>query len=144
MEKSWNDPYAVLGVPRDATKAEVKAAFRRLSLEYHPDLNKGPTTEKFVAINKAYTALTKPHGRSATASGQQFYRAAKPKASNGILAGVLVGPLVMLGFYMSKSQDVEAVTKGGALKSRPYGFWYPPHNEFLRDDLRPTEKARRW
>ena len=95
---------------------------------------------KFVAINKAYTSLTKSHGRSGrAATAGAFYRQAKPKASNGILAGVLVGPLVMLGFYMSKSRGLELAEASDAMKSRPRGFWYPPHNEFLREDLRPRE-----
>ncbi len=173
------DPHAVLGVSRNASKAEIKSAFRKLSLECHPDLNKAqyvtrtrsdrddtpalapsPTRplapscplsscrsaeSKFVAINKAYTSLTKSHGRSGrAATAGAFYRQAKPKASNGILAGVLVGPLVMLGFYMSKSRELELAEASDAMKSRPLGFWYPPHNEFLREDLRPREKARRW
>ena len=39
MTTQW-DPHAVLGVSRNASKAEIKAAFRKLSLECHPDLNK--------------------------------------------------------------------------------------------------------
>ena len=171
MATQW-DPHAVLGVSRNASKAEIKAAFRKLSLECHPDLNKAQyvtrtqtrrhartrslahscplsscrsAESKFVAINKAYTSLTKSHGRSGrAATAGAFYRQAKPKASNGILAGVLVGPLVMLGFYMSKSRELELAEASDAMKSRPLGFWYPPHNEFLREDLRPREKARRW
>ena len=34
-----DDPYAVLGVPRDATAGAIRKAFRALSLRYHPDKN---------------------------------------------------------------------------------------------------------
>lgn len=137
---------AVLGVSRDATKAEIKAAFRRLSLEYHPDLNKDHRAEaKFVAINKAYTSLTKSRGHVGHgAAAGSFYRSAKPKASNGIFASVLVAPLVMLGFYMSKNREEAGPSSKGELLHRPYGFFYPPVNEYLREDLHPKQKPRRW
>ena len=35
------DYYKVLGVPKDATEAEIKKAYRKLAREYHPDANKG-------------------------------------------------------------------------------------------------------
>lgn len=145
---SFPSPPAVLGVTRDASKAEIKAAFRRLSLEYHPDLNKDQRAEsKFVAINKAYTSLTKAHGHGVHSGGTAaagIYRAARPKASNGIFASVLVAPLVMFGFYLSKNREQAEASVSGKLLHRPYGFFYPPVNEYLREDLRPKQKARRW
>ena len=50
------DPYNVLGVPRSATEAEVKSAFRKLAKRYHPDRNKDDpkAKEMFAEINNAY------------------------------------------------------------------------------------------
>lgn len=48
--------YLVLGVKRDATDQQIKKAFRKLSLQYHPDKNKGDAEaeEKFKEISHAY------------------------------------------------------------------------------------------
>lgn len=59
------DPYEVLGVSRDASAAEIKKAYRRLSKKYHPDLNKAPGAEKkFKEINEAYEILSNPQKKA--------------------------------------------------------------------------------
>jgi curved DNA-binding protein CbpA len=50
------DFYATLGVQRDATQEQIKAAFRRRSSEVHPD-KPGGSTEAMQAVNKAYEVL---------------------------------------------------------------------------------------
>jgi molecular chaperone DnaJ len=55
------DFYAILGVGRLADKAAIKAAYRKLAKQYHPDANPGvDTTEKFQELNRAYEVLTDP------------------------------------------------------------------------------------
>ncbi len=63
MEKP--DYYEVLEVPRTATPEQIRKAFRRLALKYHPDRNKDPDAEeKFKLINEAYQVLSDPEKRS--------------------------------------------------------------------------------
>ena len=50
--------YSVLGIPPNADKTQIKKAYRKLVLQYHPDRNGGKSdAEKFRAIQEAYDAL---------------------------------------------------------------------------------------
>lgn len=53
------DPYDVLGVPRSASEADVKKAFRKLAKQFHPDANADDpkAKEKFAEVNSAYEIL---------------------------------------------------------------------------------------
>jgi molecular chaperone DnaJ len=59
------DLYKVLGVPKDATEAEIKKAYRKLAREYHPDANKGDVgaEERFKEISEANDVLADPKRR---------------------------------------------------------------------------------
>ncbi len=60
------DYYEILGIPRDATQEEIKRAYRRLALKYHPDRNPGDkeAEEKFKEIAEAYDILRDPEKRA--------------------------------------------------------------------------------
>src|SRR4051812_33994684 len=59
------DYYSLLGVARNATDAELKAAYRKLAMKHHPDRNPGDKASeaKFRTINGAYEALSDPKKR---------------------------------------------------------------------------------
>ena len=55
--------YAVLGVPRDATELDIKVAYRKAALQWHPDKNGDnleEATERFQEISEAYATLSEP------------------------------------------------------------------------------------
>ena len=60
------DYYEILGVPKNASPDDLKAAFRRLARQYHPDVNKASDAEeRFKEINEAYAILSDQDKRAA-------------------------------------------------------------------------------
>jgi len=60
------DYYEVLGVPKNASNDDLKAAFRRLARQYHPDVNQEPDAEeRFKELNEAYAVLSDSDRRAA-------------------------------------------------------------------------------
>src|SRR5260370_30903715 len=61
------DFYKVLDVPKTATEAEIKKAYRRLAMKYHPDRNPDDreAEESFKEAKEACEVLTDPHKRAA-------------------------------------------------------------------------------
>ena len=74
------DYYATLGVPADATMAQIKKAYRKLARQHHPDTNPGDTdaADRFKAITEAYEVLTDPARR-------QAYDATRPPVTSTTL-----------------------------------------------------------
>lgn len=73
------DYYEILGVPRTADAGQIKSAFRKLAMKYHPDQNPGCTKseESFKEIGEAYAVLSDPEKRA------QYDRFGKAAFQNG-------------------------------------------------------------
>lgn len=83
------NPYEVLGVARDASDADIKKAYHKLVMKYHPDKNPGDKSaeEKFKEVNNAFDILKDPQKRAAY---DRFGDAAFA-AGNGASAGAGFG-----------------------------------------------------
>ncbi len=62
---SNRDYYTVLGVPRSASQSDIKSAYRKLAIKYHPDKNRGnkESEERFKEATEAYEVLADPEKR---------------------------------------------------------------------------------
>ena len=62
----FKDYYKVMGVPRDATEAQIKQAYRKLARKFHPDVSKEKDAEeRFKDVGEAYEVLKAPEKRAA-------------------------------------------------------------------------------
>ena len=77
-----DDFYDTLGVSRDASDADIKSAYRKLAMKYHPDRNQGDAAseQKFKDVSQAYEILKDPKKRQ---TYDQFGHAAFEQGGGG-------------------------------------------------------------
>ncbi|KAG8376681.1 hypothetical protein BUALT_Bualt09G0089200 [Buddleja alternifolia] len=78
------EPFSILGLEHGASDSEIKKAYRRLSIIYHPDKNPDPEAHKYFIdfISKAYQALTDPVSR------ENFEKYGHPDGRQGLQMGI--------------------------------------------------------
>ena len=67
MSTEKKDYYEVLGVPKDATEEQIRKAYKKLAIKWHPDKNpdnRKQAEEKFKEIGEAYSVLSDPQKRN--------------------------------------------------------------------------------
>lgn len=113
------DYYEILGVERSATAADIKKAYRKLALQFHPDRNKAADAEtKFKEINEAYEVLKDEKKRqSYDQFGHAAFDAAAGMGSNPFAGGFRQGPFTYT--YRAGGQN----PFGGADFSDPYDIF---------------------
>ncbi|XP_008796205.1 dnaJ protein ERDJ2-like [Phoenix dactylifera] len=87
------EPFDILGLEPGASDSEIKKAYRRLSILYHPDKNPDPEAHKYFVefISKAYQALTDPISR------ENFEKYGHPDGRQGFQMGIAL-PQFLLNF----------------------------------------------
>src|SRR5580658_8354064 len=90
------DYYEVLGVARDCSDQELKSAYRKLALKYHPDRNPGDNgaEERFKEASEAYQVLSDADKRAAY---DRYGHAGVSSAGSGFPGGSPFGGAVDLG-----------------------------------------------
>ncbi|MFJ4849095.1 MULTISPECIES: molecular chaperone DnaJ [unclassified Streptomyces] len=108
------DLYKVLGVPKDATEAEIKKAYRKLAREFHPDANKGDAKaeERFKEISEANDVLSDAKRRKEYDEGRALF-------GNGGFRG---GPAGAGGFGFDLGDLFGGGAAGGAGTPQGGGF----------------------
>jgi len=70
MDRFSQDPYSILGLPPDATKSQIRRAYRRLAMRFHPDRNPDypEAEERFKHVQWAYENLIGQKGQEGISS----------------------------------------------------------------------------
>src|SRR5437868_160154 len=126
------DYYEVLGLDRNASTDDIKKAYRKLAVKFHPDKNPGDKTaeDKFKELGEAYEALIDPQTRAAY--DQYGHAAFDPRVRAGGRGGGFHDPFDIFREVFGGSGSIFDEFFGGGQRSDPSG---PQRGSDLRYDM---------
>jgi molecular chaperone DnaJ len=129
------DYYEILAVERTATDEEIKKAYRKLAIKYHPDKNPGDKTaeEQFKELGEAYEALSDPQKRAAY--DQYGHAAFDPRMRAGGRGSGFHDPFDIFREAFGGGGSIFDEFFGGGQRSDPSG---PQRGSDLRYDMEIT------
>ena len=155
------DPYAVLGVPRTASREEIARAYRRLAKRFHPDADTGAPNASMARINDAWHILSdaarrarwdrahtvvEPAPWAATPVGVPRRRPAEPVTghdSGWLAVAIIAGAMLVIGTVMAVigvASSPPAAVEAPRLTSGPISFANPWDWEIaIGDEGQPAE-----
>lgn len=129
MAVMGKDYYKILGIPSGANEDEIKKAYRKMALKYHPDKNKEPNAEeKFKEIAEAYDVLSDPKKRSLYDQYGEEGKKVAGQLESGLLclSGALYEPVLIAGLKEASVLRVAHKLPGpNSISSPPLSFPLP-------------------
>ena len=124
MAIDYKDYYKILGVPKTATDKEIKAAYRKLARQHHPDVNAGDkgSEDKFKDVGEAYDVLGDADKRSKYDQFGDQWKAYGQGAPSGGGGGAYQGDVNFGGFGSGGIDDFLSSLFGGAAGGAQGGF----------------------
>ena len=142
-----NDYYQILGVGREAAADEIKKAYRKLAMKYHPDKAKGDkkqAEEKFKQISEAYAVLSNPEKKKEYDEfGSQVFR--QKFSQEDIFRGFDFSDIFDVGV---SERFLQPALRGPGRRPRPGGrartFRYGGPEAHYEPIHRPRARISRW
>jgi curved DNA-binding protein CbpA len=160
QQQDNQDLYSILNLPRNATQSQIKTAYRKLALKYHPDRQSSPEekekcTEIFTKIGNAYEVLADPNRRKNYDRYGIIDDHASPSHNDASAAGGDFHDPFRGGFFGGRDPFQDPFFTGGTRENGRFGGFMDPFeifqsffgdefsHEFHNEDYLPGSRNRR-